>query len=798
MRKLFTKLSAFILVLSFVFALSGISFVENAQAEEQLGFCSVGVGATATLTTKAKCVGNWESLESFPDKVQQAIENDADNPGFWARNLQNFFAWIAQTILTLTSLLTGIAGLVLNGVIFHTIVKVADNYENLTAISEAWKTIRDVANMGFIFILLYAAIMTIIGQGVDNQKLIVKVIVVAILINFSLFFTSVVIDISNLLTLVFYEAMVPGALSKGLTFGLSNAFMEQLNLQSLYYAKESAGTLNLTNTAIITTGVMGSIMLLIAAFVFFAVALLFIIRYVVLIILIILSPIAFVAYILPQMQKYGDQWKDALIGQAFFAPIYMMLTWVTLRILSGITKSLGAGDGTLSAIGDSSNTAVAGFNNIPQYQGFFPTFINFAVVIAFLIISLVIAKEWANKAPGGVSALNSWATGKAGNLSFGLAGRIGRNTVGRGAEAFKESAAYKRLQTQAPKSRMARLALATANKTAAGSFDTRGTGVGGAMGGMMGAGSAFGQGGYEAKKKQKEKEQKEREGDARKAGAQLLIDKVIAGSATPQEITDMQKLVKDMSSKEIVALDHNTLSNEKVAEALTAAHLKAIDEDKDGKFSESEKKDVFEKHFAKVEIAVEELSNPAIALTTAQETAHKNTIKNISDKEIDFIPANIFDPTKLDPSITGADADRSRTFLKTLTQPQVDNLTKGERLIASDKQAVKDARNRPLNDAFVPTPGGGITDPVEAIRIMSEMRPENLVQLEDSKLTHPEILTLYRPALLNKMAARSELTDAKANAIRNAVMTAANAPGIVPIEIVEAALWLDGDGLKIF
>src|SRR3972149_11633388 len=217
-------------------------------------------------------------------------------------------------------------------------------------------------------VLLYAAIKTILGTGSDTKNLIVKIIVVAILINFSLFFTKVVIDASNVLAIAFYDAIVPGAFDD-----------------------------------------IGVINLLIAAFIFFAVALMFIIRYVILILVLILSPLAFIAFVLPQLEKYKAQWIDALVGQAFFAPIYFMLTWVTLHVLGGITSAFGATDNPRAAL-----SGIAFIDSaITDTNEAFGLLINFIVVIVFLVASLILAKELANKVPGGVNKLTGWATATA-------------------------------------------------------------------------------------------------------------------------------------------------------------------------------------------------------------------------------------------------------------------------------------------------------------------------------------------------------------------------------------------------
>ena len=386
---------------------------------------------------------------------------------------------VAEFTIRGMSLLTGLAGIILNAVIYYTIVDIANNYSRITTINEAWSVIRDLANMSFIFVLLYAAIKTILGTGSDTKNLIVKIIVVAILINFSLFFTKVVIDASNVLAIAFYDAIVPGAfddigvINLVTQTGISHAFMQNLNLQSLYEVGENGNRIG--PASIVTLGIMGSIMLLIAAFIFFAVALMFIIRYVILILVLILSPLAFIAFVLPQLEKYKAQWIDALVGQAFFAPIYFMLTWVTLHVLGGITSAFGATDNPRAALSGIAfiDSAITGTNEA------FGLLINFIVVIVFLVASLILAKELANKVPGGVNKLTGWATATAGGATLGMAGRFGRNVIGSRAATMANDENLKQRASEG--SMRAKLQLAVANKAVKSSFDFRGTGLGGSL-----------------------------------------------------------------------------------------------------------------------------------------------------------------------------------------------------------------------------------------------------------------------------------------------------------------------------
>lgn len=609
MKKVFTKLSAFILVLSFVFAMSGAIYIPKSEA--QFG------GPTD------------------PRLMLYALTGiNVDNP------IKNFAAGIVDVGLNFVSLLTGLAGMVLNGIVFHTVVNVTENYNKIESIDVAWKTIRDVANMGFIFILLYAAIMTIIGQGRENQSLIVKVVVIAILINFSLFFTAVIIDASNLMALIFYEAIAPDIAREGFaSWGLSNAFMQHLNLSSLYTVP---GEQVITYGTIITTGIMGSILLLIAAFSFFAVALMFLIRYVVLIIVLILSPIAFMAMVLPQLKPQADKWWAALTGQAIFAPIYFMLTWITLMVLSGITGTkdsvgvFGKGE-PLSAV------SKLALNNGSVDISFFSTFINFAVVIVFLIVSLVIAKDWASKGPGVISSMNKWATGKAGALTLGTVGWAGRNTIGRGMQAIGESETLKNARSTMIKrgglygaigGAGVRLTQATAKKGGSSSFDMRGTG----MTGALDAGKAQ-KGGYEAwrkaaNKKEEEYAKSQEPSDKAKAKAKKEVEDAKNADTTSPEFQKERE--KERAARRVVV---ENLAKERARETnpdkkieLDKKIRNAQEEHDKTENSDAYKKDKIEK----AQIKLDELVGNKVEVekrAKAEEEEKKKAVEKIKNSE---------------------------------------------------------------------------------------------------------------------------------------------------------------------
>ena len=73
-------------------------------------------------------------------------------------------------------------------------------------IVNSWSTMRDIANLAFIFGMIVVGFMMITAGALgDWKKTLMRLIIVALLLNFSLFFSRVVIDAGNILGGFFYH-----------------------------------------------------------------------------------------------------------------------------------------------------------------------------------------------------------------------------------------------------------------------------------------------------------------------------------------------------------------------------------------------------------------------------------------------------------------------------------------------------------------------------------------------------------------------------------------------------------------
>jgi len=101
--------------------------------------------------------------------------------------------------------------------------------------NDGWEIVRGIANITFIFILLYIAFAVILQLTTFNtKKVLANLIIVALLINFSLFFTKVIIDASNILALTIYNSIVLPSDSPDSTF--TNTEVRERNISAAFVA----------------------------------------------------------------------------------------------------------------------------------------------------------------------------------------------------------------------------------------------------------------------------------------------------------------------------------------------------------------------------------------------------------------------------------------------------------------------------------------------------------------------------------------------------------------------------------
>lgn len=332
-------------------------------------------------------------------------------------------------------------------------------------IEKGWGAIRDVANIFFIVALLYVGLKTILGMNVSNNKRLVgTIILIALVINFSLFTTKVVIDASNVLAKIFYNNISPvdengvpippnSAKNKSITVGMVGKFNPQAVITEEVYIESPGKFIFVTIIALLITLYM--------AYIFISVALLFLARVVTLWISMIFSPIAFASLTIEaDMGGLGfKKWWGGLLKTAFMAPLFIFFLYIIVLFLDVL------GAGTINFTSDNSTI-----------QNLMKVVIPFAILGVLLMKAKKLAVEYSGEMGEMITKAGTAIGGLAIGAATGGAAMLGSGTIGKYASKVANNDELKAKAAAGDKGAQRRLAFA--NSVASKSFDFRQTGAG--------------------------------------------------------------------------------------------------------------------------------------------------------------------------------------------------------------------------------------------------------------------------------------------------------------------------------
>lgn len=190
---------------------------------------------------------------------------------------------------------------------------------------DSWTKVRDLANAILVVIFLGIVISQVSNIGISNygiKKMLPRLVIVAVAINISYYLMQVIIDIANI-TGKSIDGIFSGFESYS---GLKAANGWSVLLDSILLSATVAGSVGVTLAAGAVLGWPAIILFLgamiIPAIIGIIAGLLALqVRSMLIPILAIFSPVALVAWVLPNTQKLFDKWKSMFTGLVFLYPL---------------------------------------------------------------------------------------------------------------------------------------------------------------------------------------------------------------------------------------------------------------------------------------------------------------------------------------------------------------------------------------------------------------------------------------------------------------------------------------------
>jgi len=341
--------------------------------------------------------------------------------------------WAGEIIGTMISWLIG-ALMAILGLVMTALVSVAQysNFIGAPAVEKGWSSVRDVCNMFFVLILLVIAFATILKiENYSYKKWLPKLILMAILINFSKTICGLLIDVTQIVMLTFVNAfkdIVAGNLMT--TLGLTDILTLANNSEDVGF------------WAIVGAYVLGFFYTLIALVVIVTMLAMLVMRIIMIWIYVVLSPAAYLLSAFPGGQKYASQWWSEFIKNIIVGPVLAFFIWLSFVALqtqsfstdfpvvgAGQTVEQTQGGGLITTKASTSVAMTATKASTPD------AFVKFVIAIGMLLGGLKISQEIggaagniAGKGMSKISQGTAFVGGAVSGYALGRAKAVGRGT----------------------------------------------------------------------------------------------------------------------------------------------------------------------------------------------------------------------------------------------------------------------------------------------------------------------------------------------------------------------------------
>lgn len=194
----------------------------------------------------------------------------------------------------------------------------------------AWVIMRNISNVAFIVAFLVIIYSQLTSVGISNygvKKMIPRLVIAAVLVNLSFTICAILLDLSNIAGYAFQDAFM----------GIENTIATVGENTSTWTWSEIISTALSNGALAVGAGYAVSLALttellpmLVPAAALAGLTLLFILlimaaRQALIIILIIISPLAFVCYLLPGTEKWFKKWRDLFLTMLVFFPAFAVV-----------------------------------------------------------------------------------------------------------------------------------------------------------------------------------------------------------------------------------------------------------------------------------------------------------------------------------------------------------------------------------------------------------------------------------------------------------------------------------------
>ena len=209
-----------------------------------------------------------------------------------------------------------------------------DSSNNSSGVKVAWDIMRNIANAAFIVAFLIVIYSQLTSVGISNygiKKLVPRVVIAAILVNLSFIICAAMIDLSNIFGVALQDMFNEIRSQVSANGAFNGAPLPTWSDLVAMVLSGGAATAGVYSALAVTGGSLASAaywLLPIIASILLTLTVVFIIlaaRQALLIILTVISPLAFVCYLLPGTEKFFEKWRNLMFTLVIFFPAFSVV-----------------------------------------------------------------------------------------------------------------------------------------------------------------------------------------------------------------------------------------------------------------------------------------------------------------------------------------------------------------------------------------------------------------------------------------------------------------------------------------
>lgn len=329
--------------------------------------------------------------------------------------MEKVFTWISITLAQTAGAVSAFAITLIVGFI-QTLIELSRDLTSTPMVTLGFRLTLSLANLGFVLAIIIIAFATILRiQSYAMKQLLWKLVVAALLVNFSFALAGTIIDFTNVLGNFFIAKASPGEdIAK---FGdklAASMNIQKLTLLSIDGGKDLANGLKF-GEAYIKMFISIAIVLIFNSFIvltFAAVAFMMLVRHVFMIVLLILMPLAWLFWIFPGTATHWTKWWSNFLKWALFLPAMTFFMFLSITSFEAMQQAVSQST-TLFKVNSAAETA-AGFLVFDK-SGIL-VFLQIVVQGGLLLGGLMVAQNMsitgANAFMGAAKGSANWIKGK--------------------------------------------------------------------------------------------------------------------------------------------------------------------------------------------------------------------------------------------------------------------------------------------------------------------------------------------------------------------------------------------------